>query len=254
MIIVVSDIHLGYNKSNSKDFFIFLEKCYTANIDHLILLGDIVDFWRRDRAEAVIENARILDKIAKLNIKKINYVVGNHDYYLLELNERYSGNFPFIISKYLRLEDGGKKFYLMHGYDLEVANLEPLSIDTYEELSEGMCFADNFMGGLLSDIWALLNKNSVYNRIKKIKRYNIKYRNNKINRLALSEGKYLLLGMRPDEILVFGHTHKPFINEKARVINTGCWVNENDPSIQNTYLKISNGFMELKTFDENNFP
>lgn len=83
----------------------------------------------------------------------------NHDYYLLKLNERYAGNYPFSISKSLRLEDGGKKFYFIHGYELEVlANLEPMSIEDYENFSEKMCFVENVIGGLASRLWSLVEK------------------------------------------------------------------------------------------------
>ena len=84
MIIAVSDVHLGYDKCNLNDFLRFLNECDSAGIDHLILLGDILDFWRKNNAEVVTEkkNAEILAKLAKLNVKNIHYVVGNHDYYL----------------------------------------------------------------------------------------------------------------------------------------------------------------------------
>jgi UDP-2,3-diacylglucosamine pyrophosphatase LpxH len=131
MIIVVSDVHLGYKNSNVKDFDRFLEKCKDIHIDHLVLLGDILDLWRKNNADIVKDevNAGILLKLANLNTGHIHYVIGNHDHYMLKLYERYEHNFPFTVSRSLRLEDNGKKFYFIHGYELEViANLEPFSI------------------------------------------------------------------------------------------------------------------------------
>lgn len=90
MIIVVSDVHLGYEKCNINDFIRFLDQCNSMGIDHLVLLGDILDFWRYNNARIVKENAETLAKIASLNVKNIHYVAGNHDYYLLKLNERCS--------------------------------------------------------------------------------------------------------------------------------------------------------------------
>jgi UDP-2,3-diacylglucosamine pyrophosphatase LpxH len=262
MIVAVSDVHLGYDKSNRKDFFKFLEKCDSAGIDHLIFLGDILDFWRRNNAELVTEkdNAKILDKIASLNVKNIHYVVGNHDYYLLRLNERYAGNYPFSISKSLRLEDGGKKFYFIHGYELEVlANLEPMSIEDYEKFSEKMCFVENVIGGLASRLWSLMEKNSMEAQVRKIRKSpHEREKIDKVKSIAVSEARYILLGMKPNEILVFGHTHKPFINKETTVANTGSWIDEVDElsreKLTNNYVKISDGRMELKTFDEKNFP
>jgi predicted transcriptional regulator with HTH domain len=57
-------------------------------------------------------------------VKNIHYVVGNHDYCLLGLNERYGGNYPFSVSKSLRLENGGKKYYriLKNPANIEIFN------------------------------------------------------------------------------------------------------------------------------------
>jgi UDP-2,3-diacylglucosamine pyrophosphatase LpxH len=63
---------------------------------------------------------------------------------------------------------------------------------------------------------------------------------------AVSRSAYILLGMKPNENLVFGHTHRPFINKERTVANTGSWVKE--LSSQNTYIDISEGKMELKIF------
>ena len=65
----------------------------------------------------------------------------------------------------------------------------------------------------------------------------------------------MLLGMRPDEILVYGHTHRPFLNKEGAVVNTGCWVDElSREKDQNRYLRIEDGRMDLRAFDVDEFP
>jgi UDP-2,3-diacylglucosamine pyrophosphatase LpxH len=62
MIIVVSDVHLGYDESekykcDKDNFNNFIDSELTklkAN-DHLVLLGDILDFWRKNCVEATVE-------------------------------------------------------------------------------------------------------------------------------------------------------------------------------------------------------
>jgi UDP-2,3-diacylglucosamine pyrophosphatase LpxH len=44
MILVLSDVHLGYARCNKKVSSIFLDTYEKGNIDHLILLGDFFDF------------------------------------------------------------------------------------------------------------------------------------------------------------------------------------------------------------------
>ncbi len=70
-----------------------------------------------------------------------------------------------------------------------------------------------------------------------------------IYNLAVSNGKCFLLGMKPHEKLVFGHTHRPFISNDKRVVNTGSWIDELErKEYQNSYVEIDKGEIELKFF------
>lgn len=89
MILVVSDWHLGYKKCNRDAILNFLDDQANTKIDHLILLGDIFDFWRRNNAEIIEENDDIMGKLDKLNVDTLHYIAGNHDYYVLDQNNRY---------------------------------------------------------------------------------------------------------------------------------------------------------------------
>jgi UDP-2,3-diacylglucosamine pyrophosphatase LpxH len=258
MIIAVSDVHLGCKNSNKDDFLRFLNKCDEGGIDHLVLLGDIFDFWVRNNAKLIIEHEDILGKLANLNVKNLHYIVGNHDYFLLRLKRRHTEYYPFSISRALRLTDNGINFYFIHGYELEViSSYEPLTIEGYENFCERMCFSEDFIGSYVSNFWNRLeNLKGSWWKIRTIEgppldRGNI----NKVKELALSKSKFVLLGMKYDEKLVYGHTHVPFISEDRSVANTGSWIDEGPKNpMLNTYLKIENGEIELKVFNEKDFP
>ena len=264
MIVVASDVHLGYNKCNYEAFASFLNTCNSSSIDHLVLLGDLFDFWRCNNAHIVMTEkyAEIFNMLGNLAIKNVHYIVGNHDYYMLRLKERYEKEygktvFPFTIRSSLRLPDNGSTFYFIHGYELEVLlNLKPLDIEHYETLSDHMCFGGDVGGGLASNLWDIIQDLGSKRRFMDLNKVPHERKTiDNIEKFAKSKGVYMLLGMRPDEKLVFGHTHKPFISEDRTVANTGSWVNETaNKQSQNTYVKISNGQMELKRFDEKNFP
>ena len=265
MIIVASDVHLGYDKCNYEAFASFLNKCNSSSIDHLVLLGDLLDFWRRNNAEIVMDEryAEIFNLLGNLTIKNIHYIVGNHDYHMLRLNERYEKEygtttvFPFTIRPSLRLSDNGNTFYFIHGYELEVLlNLKPLDIESYENLSDHMCSGGDVVGGLAGGIWDIIQRLNLKRKFTDLdKAPHERETIDNIEKFAESKGVYMLLGMKPDEKLVFGHTHKPFINDDRTIANTGSWVKEaTNGQPQNTYVKISSGQMELKTFDEKNFP
>jgi predicted phosphodiesterase len=46
----------------------------------------------------------------------------------------------------------------------------------------------------------------------------------------------MLIGGKPDETLIFGHTHSPFISEDKMIVNSGSWVTDNNS--HNTYIEI----------------
>jgi UDP-2,3-diacylglucosamine pyrophosphatase LpxH len=251
MILAVSDVHLGYDGCNKEAFSKFLDKCESIEIEHLVLLGDFFDFWRRNNAKIITENEDILEKLNNLNAKNIHYIVGNHDYYMFNLSERYEDNFPFKISKNLRLEDGGNRFYFIHGYEFEVLSLEPMTLEMYEEFSEKMCFSEDIIGGIAGHLWDFIQGSGFKEKFEKNPRERLESlkETNKIYEFATSKGKSFLLGMKTDERLVFGHTHGPFINNEKTVANTGSWVNElPNKEYHNSYVEISGGTMELKFF------
>ncbi len=252
MMLVISDLHLGYEKSNKDAFYNFLDD-YNTKLDHLILLGDFFDFWRKNNPDIVLENEKILDKLLDLEAKQIHYIIGNHDYYMLKLKERYGDNFPFEVKKNLRLEDCGKKFYFTHGYEFEAVQLEPFTIDMYEDFSEKMCFSEDFIGGVAGQIWDIIQGSDIKERLERDprKRFETSEESLKIYKMAISTGKCYLFGIKPHERLVFGHTHGPFINQSKSVVNSGSWTDElKNKDYQNSYVEINDGNMELKFYRE----
>lgn len=255
MIIAVSDVHLGSDGSNKDAFKDFLSLCDSTDVDHLVLLGDILEFWRRSNAQVIIENSDVLEQIATLKAKKIHYVIGNHDYSLLRLSKRYEESYQLSVGRSLRLVDGDTRLFFTHGYELEVlANYEPLSVEAYEKFCERMCYSEDILGEYASNLWNWIeNRKGSWWRYRAIKTEN---RNpaeeDRIRRLALSGGKYVLLGIRPGEKLIFGHTHDPFVSPDNMVANTGSWISGprgNPVSPMNTYIRVVEGKLELKAFD-----
>ena len=86
-IIVVSDLHLGFDGSDKAAFIRFLGKLQSdPSVTDLVFLGDIVDMWRRDSSGVFLENHDVLDLIIELQKKmRVYYVAGNHDFHVLKL-------------------------------------------------------------------------------------------------------------------------------------------------------------------------
>jgi UDP-2,3-diacylglucosamine pyrophosphatase LpxH len=219
---IVSDIHLGYKNADKDSFNRFLDSLQSdTETTDLVLLGDIVDMWRRDAAGVFLENWDIVQKIINLKQKmRVHYVAGNHDYHVLQMRNH---SYPFSFAKDLKFTDGKYTYVICHGLEFDphqkTAIMEALCHVMYDPIEN---FEDLF-GGVtqppekrLSDILK------------------------DVEHIASSK-------IKKDEILVFGHTHHPFINDAENVVNTGCWVT--DSTVHNTMVEIRGGKPRLSIFE-----
>jgi UDP-2,3-diacylglucosamine pyrophosphatase LpxH len=218
---IVSDLHLGYKNSDKTAFNRFLD---TMQLDKettdLVLLGDIVDMWRRDAAGVFLENWDIVQKIISLKQKmRVHYVAGNHDYHVLQMRGH---SYPFSFSENLKFIDGEYTYKISHGLEFDpnqkTALMETLCHVMYDPV-EGF---ENFFSVTqppelrLSEILGDVEKRA-------------------------------MSSVKKGEILVFGHTHHPFINESENLVNTGSWVS--DSTIHNTIIELKNGKPKLSIFE-----
>jgi len=273
MILVVSDVHLAekaddpQTREDDAEFLEFLD--YIAsdllkNGGELVLLGDIIDLWRRDFVKAMLESEPVISKLMEMRSKiNIHYLVGNHDYHMLRLGDIFKENgYPISVTKELRLQDGGKKYFFIHGYQLEVlANPYYKSMSAYETFSEGLCLAGDDTGNAADKLWATFQASkSALDGLKRlpsdikgaidsmINRPSIRMERvyGDVDRIAMSNARVLYLGMEKDETLVFGHTHEPFLEVENGAINTGSW--KKSPCQDYKYLEISESQVVSKTF------
>lgn len=178
MIIVVSDIHLGYDNSDKENFdsFVDSELAKLNKNDHLVLLGDILDFWRENCVDVTVERQKessagtvtptnkeglIMKKLYNLQERtQVHYIIGNHDYSILYFSKRVD-KFPFRVLRnlHLSIEGSDKKFYFTHGYEFEVlAKFAFMTIEEYEKICQRLCdVRQTTMGKIESTIWSALH-------------------------------------------------------------------------------------------------
>ncbi|MGY5870816.1 MAG: metallophosphoesterase [Candidatus Thorarchaeota archaeon] len=169
--IAVSDVHLGYNKSDKKAFKEFIRNVLEREkIDHLILLGDILDFWRRDNKGLIEDSEDIFDMfknlLEKQKIGAIHYVIGNHDFIIDTLDKR----FP-ILAELFTFQSGisskpkwfelplaeenksfTKNFRFIHGHQLREGLADPV-IPWYDGLCFALCQQGDLLGRIASTAW-----------------------------------------------------------------------------------------------------
>jgi len=165
-IVAVSDVHLGMivgeNKPESEkyresQFMDFLDTLDFSKISDFVLLGDILDFWRHDYLNVVVDESRCVDKLRELKKKhdetNFHYIAGNHDYHIIWLTER-GADYPFDIRKSVEIKSKDQVFYFTHGYELEVLSWKLYkSIPLYEEFSEDMCLVGEDGSRLADILW-----------------------------------------------------------------------------------------------------
>jgi len=129
-IIVISDLHIG--DGGSRDNFghpgsnkaeqlsLFLDYVSEQN-GELIILGDLFEFWQANFSKVIVNNLPLLDRLAQ---HKLIYILGNHDSDLKYFKDTklLSHNFFKKIEEPFSKNIGGKKFYFMHGHEIDPAN------------------------------------------------------------------------------------------------------------------------------------
>lgn len=165
MIIAVSDLHLGDPASNRIGFTSFIEeflkpKC--GEITDLVLLGDILDLWRRNSSSVILENRDVLNNVCNLGFH-VHYLVGNHDFimkdYSLGKDDRNGPEGITCESKNMTfgdvqvLENNGKKFRFIHGHQMDYWYTLPF----YEAFARAMCDVTEEVEEL-SSVWKVLQK------------------------------------------------------------------------------------------------
>ena len=88
-VIVAGDVHLGSHNANAEAFDAFLGDLSRnlESIDEVVLLGALWDMIRRDPLGVAWETVETLDRPKCLAADvPVQYVLGNHDAYLAELD------------------------------------------------------------------------------------------------------------------------------------------------------------------------
>jgi len=219
---MVSDLHLGYEKCNVTAFTDFLDNCISSGISKeysLFILGDLWDLWRKHDIIYSKESDEVLSLINQF--KDVYYLPGNHDHMTLDAIQDYP---DFNIRKYFRIKSGEKNFFLVHGHELEVlSKLISIKPSEYDKISDQLCRMNGTEGNIASYL------HEMYHKVTQgqpqitdfLQTAEQRQGMDAIDRFAKSKARYPLLGMQLNDILIFGHTHRPYIDIENRVANTG---------------------------------
>ncbi|MDA4133084.1 MAG: metallophosphoesterase, partial [Thaumarchaeota archaeon] len=149
-IVAVSDQHLGAENVDKAAFNRFLDSLQQdSSVTDLVLLGDVVDMWRRDASGVFLENKDTFDKIIALQKKmRVYYIAGNHDFHVLRLQGH---NYPITFYRDLTIQQGNVNVRLRHGWEFDEMQREHFM----ESLCHGL---SDQKGDRDTSIWAALSR------------------------------------------------------------------------------------------------
>ncbi len=70
-----------------------------------------------------------------------------------------------------------------------------------------------------------------------------------IEEIAESNSRHNMFGIKKDQYLIYGHTHKAYVNEDKKVANTGCWGIQNSEK-RNLYIEIIDDKVTIMNFSK----
>ncbi|MGA2664881.1 MAG: metallophosphoesterase [Nitrososphaerales archaeon] len=247
-VLVATDQHLGYANSDVAGFEKFLDYVSSrSDVGTLIILGDLVDLWRRDVSGIFLEEHGSMDKLLELGSSiDVQFVVGNHDYHLRSLQGH---AYPFKFQESMDpLDAGPVKYRFMHGWEFDSDQRPPIMEALCHNLSDtaGADRTDvyNAFTGLGDELEGLLRFHGGKDRY--IDRL-LKGPESRLQDLLPTVERKAYSSLRQGELLVFGHTHRPFVSADGRLANAGSWVT--DAAVHDTFVELDGGEVKLFTFD-----
>lgn len=249
-VLVASDLHLGWEKSNSDDFKQFMKtKATRSDVDTVVLAGDIFDMWRRGTAPLMAEHSDVVSQINSTHETGTDVVLlaGNHDRRMIRSNE--SGNVvrepPWNADSKYKFTQSGQEFTVVHGHKGDPTNFN-------DSRNEALCLTNDETGYAifngyksLTDLTLLPTRSNrltfVGNnatRLDHLKNPSVLSQSSQSDRLKRINRR---IKRRYSGFTIAGHTHVPM--QEDMYINTGSWTGP-----RNTYAEVSNGEATLKEY------
>ena len=238
-IYFISDAHLGHPASaTTEKKLIAFFKSIAPSAEKLFILGDLFDFWFEYREVIPNQHFSVLQALKNLKDQdtEINYITGNHDFWLGNFLTRQIG--IKLIGDQTRLVLQHRKILLAHGDGLIRGDYGyrflkkilrfPLNIHLYRLLHPDL--------GIPLAKWA-----SGFSRRHNQERSPALHQS---FHKKLTEFAFAQLEKDHDEIAIFAHQHEPCYEERQGkvYINLGDWIDHF------TYARIQAGEIRLEKF------
>lgn len=229
-VFLISDIHIGNPQFDNEklliDFLDYVKKEATG----LVINGDFLDFQQGPPAKILMDFDGILSKVFELAKTdfKLWYIIGNHD--IMLQNFVVNSELVNIHYPHLNLTIGGRKIHFEHGhlFDQYYRKIPWLYNLGSRILGLGLRFNPHLgdeLGSIFRNIQSMRQPFAITPASTDYKGDLSEY---SIGARALLKGKHQRGGdTGPFDVVTFGHTHKPLVEELEPgkfYINSGCWI------------------------------
>lgn len=233
----ISDLHLGARyrqlRPGREESLLRFLRGPAREASHLIILGDLFEFWMEYRSYVPKGHFRVLAALEELvrGGVEVHYLAGNHDFNLGGFFREHLG--IQVHPEEVLIELQGKRLLLMHGDGL------PESDGRYRIMRRIFRHpASNFLFRLLHPDWGMglahllsgLSRDQHRNRPRKMPEYE-------------AAGRALLTRSGCD-IVMHGHTHAAFVKE----VPEGVYVNSGEWLFEMRYVAMVNGACRVESF------
>lgn len=243
-IVVAGDVHLGAATADVEAFDAFLDDLRDGTVPagRLVLVGDVWDLVRRDPFGAAFETSETVTRLKRLTRRlPVDLVVGNHDAALRGLDgDRYGVDFR----DGLVLDSGGTSVRFCHGNGFD--RLQSDRVSRYLAGPGDRGDVDPTRG----------LKDPVVARLREGVRTGRRQLRSAVRAArGLEPDPGAVFGRRerrahrylaaiPEDKLVYGHTHSPYVHPDNVAANPGSW--KTTAPVHGTYLVVEDGHIALR--------
>lgn len=232
---IFSDAHLGAHspelESLKKKKISDLCELVKKDADRLIILGDLFDFWFEYKYTAPKEHYDvlfILSEVIKAGVK-IDYVSGNHDFWMDDFFEKQMG--IKLYRDELNLEYDGKKLHLLHGDGLSAK-------DSGYRLLKRI-----FRNRLNIWLYRKLPPDWAYSLARAVSGKSREHTSQRDSQFVSDYKNYALSKIQSGfDVVALAHLHLPILENLDR----GTYINTGDFIEHFSYAKISQGKITLE--------
>ncbi len=232
---VFSDAHLGCGSPDSEDLKMSrietLVELVRKDGDRLVILGDLFDFWFEYKYVIPKAHHEVLFLIRELVRQgiKVDYVSGNHDFWMLDFFEKYLG--VAVTRDTLTLDYLGRKLLFIHGDGLAPGD-------------GGYRFLKRILRNRFN-IWLYrkLPPDWAYPLARFVSGSSRGYTSRRDHEFAEDYEKYAEEQLKNGfDVVIIGHLHIPILKqfERGTYVNTGDFINHF------SYLKCDGDHMTLE--------